>query len=54
MKKEYLNIICCPYCHGELELEIKEEDDDEIIEGEFFCKKCQKKYEIKEGIPILM
>ncbi len=54
MKKKYIDLLCCPYCHGELELEVKKEDDEEILEGKFICKKCRKEYEIKDGIPILM
>jgi uncharacterized protein YbaR (Trm112 family) len=54
MKKELVNILCCPVCKKELELEVKEEDKDEIITGSFYCKKCDKIYEIKEGIPDLL
>jgi len=54
MKKEFVALLCCPYCHGELNLEIKKEEGEEIVEGKFSCKKCGKEYEIRNGIPILM
>jgi len=44
-------MIICPYCHGELKLEIKKEEDGNIIEGVFKCKNCGKTYEIEDGIP---
>ncbi|MFO7992385.1 MAG: methytransferase partner Trm112 [Thermoplasmata archaeon] len=50
MKRKLLDILRCPKCKGELELEVKEEDD-EIKEGTLFCSKCDITYEIKEGIP---
>ena len=25
MKKEYTELLCCPYCHGDLELEVEKE-----------------------------
>ena len=54
MKKEMLDILCCPTCKGNLELEIKKEDEGEIIEGSFTCKKCNCTYSIDEGIPNLL
>jgi len=54
MKKKYVDLLCCPYCRGELELEIEKEENEEILQGKFICKKCRKEYEIKDGIPILM
>jgi len=54
MKKEFIGLLCCPYCHGKLQLKIIREKEDEIIEGEFACKKCSKKYMIRDGIPIMI
>ncbi|RLF60063.1 MAG: Trm112 family protein [Thermoplasmata archaeon] len=54
MKRDLMDIICCPVCKGDLELKVKREEDDEIIEGELICKKCNVSYEIKDGIPNLL
>ena len=54
MKKDMLDILCCPTCKGDLKLDIKKEDKDEIIEGFFTCKKCKVTYPIEEGIPNLL
>jgi len=51
MKKELVDILCCPICKKDLELEITKEEKDEIVSGSFRCKKCNKVYEIREGIP---
>jgi len=44
MDKKLLKIIACPECKNSLEL----------IGNILYCKKCDKKYEIKEDIPILL
>jgi uncharacterized protein YbaR (Trm112 family) len=54
MKKELLDIICCPTCKGDLELTIKKEEKGEIITGTFTCKKCNCTYAITKGIPDLL
>ena len=54
MKKDILDIICCPTCKSDLILEIKKEDSKEIIEGSFICNKCKCKYIIEDGIPNLL
>ncbi len=42
--KELLEILACPACKQDVELK-----DNEIV-----CKKCGKKYPIKDGIPIML
>ena len=42
--KELLDILACPACKGDVELK----------EGKIACKKCAKKYPIKDGIPIML
>ncbi len=53
MKKDLMEILCCPVCKGDLELKVTVEKD-EIIEGSLLCKKCAHAYEIKDGIPNLL
>jgi uncharacterized protein len=42
--KELLEILACPNCKGTVEYK-----DNRII-----CKKCGKKYPVRDGIPIMM
>ena len=53
MKRDLMEILCCPVCKGDLELRVDVEKD-EIIEGSLFCKNCNHRYEIKDGIPDLL
>jgi uncharacterized protein len=54
MKKDMLNILCCPTCKGDLKLDVKKEEKGEIITGAFSCKKCNVVYPIEDGIPNLL
>jgi len=54
MKKDLLDILCCPTCKGNLELNIKKEKKGKIIEGSFTCKKCNCTYSIEDAIPNLL
>jgi uncharacterized protein YbaR (Trm112 family) len=54
MKKEIIKLLCCPTCKGDLSLEVKKEEDGEIITGTFTCPHCQVAYPIKDGIPDLL
>lgn len=54
MKKEIIDILCCPTCKGDLDLEIDREEKNEIISGKFTCKKCNVDYQINDGIPNLL
>jgi len=53
MKRDLMEILCCPVCKGDLELRVDVEKD-EILEGSLFCKHCNHRYEIKDGIPDLL
>ena len=48
-----MEILCCPVCKGDLELQVKLEKD-EVLEGFLFCKSCNHRYEIRDGIPDLL
>ena len=46
--KEYLEVLACPKCKGDLEY---------VKEGEkegFYCKKCKLLYPIVEDIPVML
>lgn len=53
MKRDLMEILCCPICKGDLALSVDVEKD-EILEGSLFCKACNHRYEIKDGIPDLL
>ncbi|MDF2957238.1 MAG: RNA methyltransferase activator Trm112/YbaR [Candidatus Alkanophagales archaeon MCA70_species_1] len=48
-----MEILACPLCKGDLELEVEEEDSDEIIKGALLCRNCNERYPIEDGIPDL-
>jgi len=54
MKKDLLDILCCPTCKGELTLKIDKEEKGEVVQGKFTCKKCKVAYPIEDGIPDLL
>ncbi len=53
MKRELMDILCCPVCKGDLELVVAREED-EILEGGLICHHCDFTYEIEDGIPNLL
>lgn len=54
MKRDLLDIICCPVCKGDLDLKEEVIENDEIVSGKLVCKKCGREYPIEEGIPNLI
>ncbi len=54
MKRKLLDILACPLCKSDLELEVEEEKEDEIIKGKLVCKKCKVEYPIEDGIPNML
>ncbi len=53
MKRDLMEILCCPVCKGDLELRVSAETD-EVMEGVLRCAACGHDYEIKDGIPNLL
>ncbi|MBI2428805.1 MAG: Trm112 family protein [Ignavibacteriales bacterium] len=46
LKKELIEILCCPQCKGDLRYDTKK--------NTLTCTVCWKVYEVKEDIPILL
>ncbi len=53
MRRDLMEILCCPVCKGDLELTVTREKE-EILEGSLRCKGCGTAYEIRDGIPNLL
>jgi len=61
MKKNLLEILCCPFCKEDLKLDVKKilingnkyNKAEEVIEGILICQKCSREYPIIDGIPRL-
>jgi uncharacterized protein YbaR (Trm112 family) len=49
-----MDILACPVCKGGLELSVEEENEQEIVTGSLYCRKCNVRYPIVEGIPNLL
>jgi uncharacterized protein YbaR (Trm112 family) len=49
-----MDILCCPVCKGDLALDVKSEDEKEILEGGLLCAVCGVNYPIHDGIPNLL
>ena len=50
MNKASIDFICCPNCHNDLFLKVEKSAGDEVISGSLKCQKCNKEYEIEDGI----
>ncbi len=53
LKKELLDILCCPKCKGDLHYE-PEKETPAGRTGRLTCKKCGKVYQVKNDIPIML
>lgn len=51
MKKQILDILCCPSCKHDLTLIEKEVVNNEVIEGILKCDNCQNSFKIIKGVP---
>ena len=54
MKKELMDILACPVCKEELELNVGEENKQEIVSGFLYCPGCDVRYPIVDTIPNLL
>lgn len=51
MRRNLLDLLCCPKCSAELSLTAASEDAGEIVEGALQCEGCAALYPIDAGIP---
>ena len=49
-----MNLLACPVCKGELKLDVREENEKEIVAGSLYCPKCNEHYPIVDTIPNLL
>lgn len=54
LKRDLMDILCCPVCKSDLDLKIQSEEGDEIVSGDLICSKCSHTYKIEDGIPNLL
>lgn len=55
MKRKLLDILACPVCKSDLEVEVLEEEENgEIISGKLRCKECKIEFPIEDGIPNML
>jgi len=54
MKEEFIGMMCCPACRGELELKVEKKEGDDITEGVLICRKCKSEYRIEDGVPYMI
>lgn len=55
MRKDLVEIVCCPVHKTPLKLTVAKKDDHgDILEGSLRCAKCAFDYPIEEGIPNLL
>jgi len=51
LRRNSLDFLCCPNCHGDLTLNNEMTDHDEVTSGFLLCQECKKEYKIEQGIP---
>ncbi len=54
MKRDLMEILCCPMCKSDLVLDVAEGNEKEIVKGTLYCGKCNEFYPIEDGIPNLL
>ena len=49
-----MEILACPVCKGNLELNVDEETADDVVRGSLRCATCDETYPIEDSIPNLL
>lgn len=49
-----MEILACPVDHGELALDVTEQDGEDIVGGSLTCTACGEVYPIEDSIPNLL
>ncbi len=49
-----MDILACPVCKGELELNVESENEQEVVTGSLYCSRCNVSYPIVDTIPNLL
>jgi ubiquinone/menaquinone biosynthesis C-methylase UbiE len=54
MRRESLQFLCCPVCHGDLRLIVGKASSDVFLSGSLECDLCRRTYRMENGIPDLL
>lgn len=54
MRKNLMDILCCPICKSDLHITAIKENEFDIIDGNLSCNKCNRKFIIKDEIPHML
>ena len=54
MRLDLMEILVCPMCRSDLDLEISVQNDDDIVEGILTCKECGEVFPIEDTIPNML
>jgi uncharacterized protein YbaR (Trm112 family) len=54
MRRDLMEILCCPVCKGDLTLKVLKEEGEEIVTGSLHCANCKVDYPIEDTIPNLI
>jgi uncharacterized protein YbaR (Trm112 family) len=54
MQEDLLQVLCCPSCKGDLKLDVKRKQREEVVEGTLTCKSCAAVYPIEQSVPNLL
>ena len=54
MRRQLMDILVCPQCRSELNLNVEEERDGEIVTGSLRCQACGETYPIEDTIPNML
>jgi SAM-dependent methyltransferase len=53
MRREALDLLCCPACGGRLAVRAADSNDREIVAGSLVCEACGRQYPVERRMPYL-